>query len=100
LLLPPQTERRNQILEPQVSVTLVRDERTVEGGWMRRFYDLQLGRRRSPIFAMTFTVMYAIDPTSPLANATASSLATEVVETSNGFSRDSRLHAAGLAGPR
>jgi len=73
-------ERRNQILEAQVSVTLVRDERTAEGEWMRRFYDLQLGRQRSPIFAMTFTVMHAIDPTSPLANATASSLATEAVE--------------------
>jgi inward rectifier potassium channel len=73
-------ERRNQILEAQVSVTLVRDERTAEGEWMRRFYDLQLGRQRSPIFAMTFTVMHAIDPTSPLSNATASSLATEAVE--------------------
>ena len=70
-------ERRNQILEAQVSVTLVRDERTAEGEWMRRFYDLQLGHQRSPIFAMTFTVMHAIDAASPLANATASSLATE-----------------------
>ena len=50
--------RRNQILEAQVSVTLVRDERTAEGEWMRRFYDLQLARHRSPIFAMTFTVMH------------------------------------------
>jgi inward rectifier potassium channel len=73
-------ERRNQILEAQVSVTLVRDERTTEGEWMRRFYDLQLGRQRSPIFAMTFTVMHAIDPASPLWNATASSLATEAAE--------------------
>jgi inward rectifier potassium channel len=73
-------ERRNQILEAQVSVTLVRDERTAEGEWMRRFYDLQLGRQRSPIFAMTFTVMHAIDPASPLWNATASSLAAEAAE--------------------
>jgi inward rectifier potassium channel len=73
-------ERRNQILEAQVSVTLVRDEHTAEGEWMRRFYDLQLGRQRSPIFAMTFTVMHAIDPASPLWNATASSLATEAAE--------------------
>jgi inward rectifier potassium channel len=73
-------ERRNQILEAQVSVTLVRDESTAEGEWMRRFYDLQLGRQRSPIFAMTFTVMHAIDPASPLWNATASSLATEAAE--------------------
>jgi inward rectifier potassium channel len=73
-------ERRNQILEAQVAVTLVRDERTAEGEWMRRFYDLQLARQRSPIFAMTFTVMHPIDPASPLWSATASSLAAEAVE--------------------
>jgi inward rectifier potassium channel len=73
-------ERRNQILEAQVSVTLVRDERTPEGEWMRRFYDLQLARQRSPIFAMTFTVMHPIDPASPLWNATAASLTAEAAE--------------------
>jgi inward rectifier potassium channel len=73
-------QRRNQILEVQVSVTLVRDERTAEGDWIRRFYDLQLGRQRSPIFAMTFTVMHPIHTASPLATATASSLATEAAE--------------------
>ena len=73
-------ERRNQILEAQVSVTLVRDERTTEGEWMRRFYDLQLARQRSPIFAMTFTVLHPIDPASPLWNATPSSLAEQAVE--------------------
>jgi len=73
-------ERRNQILEAQVSVTLVRDERTAEGEWMRRFYDLQLARQRSPIFAMTFTVMHGIDPASPLWNETPSSLAAQQVE--------------------
>lgn len=73
-------ERRNQILEAQVSVTLVRDERTADGEWMRRFYDLQLARQRSPIFAMTFTVMHKIDSTSPLWDATPSSLAAEAAE--------------------
>ena len=72
--------RRNQILEAQVSVTLVRDERTAEGEWMRRFYDLRLARHRSPIFAMTFTVMHEIDDASPLRNATPSSLAVESAE--------------------
>ena len=72
--------RRNQILDAQVSVTLVRDERTTEGDWIRRFYDLQLARQRSPIFAMTFTAMHAIDATSPLYNASASSLAAEGAE--------------------
>lgn len=72
--------RRNQILEAQVSVTLVRDEHTAEGEWMRRFYDLRLARYRSPIFAMTFTVMHPIDRASPLWNATPSSLASESAE--------------------
>jgi inward rectifier potassium channel len=73
-------QRRNQILEAQASLTLVRDESTAEGEWIRRFYDLQLMRQRSPIFAMTFSVMHAIDAASPLLNATASSLAAESAE--------------------
>jgi inward rectifier potassium channel len=73
-------ERRNQILEAQVSVTLVRDEHTTEGEWIRRFYDLQLARQRSSIFAMTFTVMHPIDTTSPLLNETPSSLTAQGAE--------------------
>lgn len=73
-------QRRNQILEAQASLTLVRDESTHEGEWIRRFYDLQLIRQRSPIFAMTFSVMHAIDNGSPLLNATTSSLAAESAE--------------------
>jgi inward rectifier potassium channel len=73
-------QRRNQILEAQVSLTLVRDEQTGEGDWIRRFYDLHLARQRSPIFAMTFTVMHPIDANSPLSNATPSSMAAEGAE--------------------
>ena len=73
-------ERRNQILDAQVWVALVRDERTAEGDWIRRFYDLPLARQRSPIFAMTFTVMHAIDSNSPLRNASPSSLAADGAE--------------------
>ena len=73
-------ERRNQILEAQVSATLVRDEFTTEGEWMRRFYDLPLARQRSPIFAMTFTVMHPIDLASPLSDATPSSCAEREME--------------------
>jgi inward rectifier potassium channel len=73
-------QRRNDILEARVSVTLVRDERTAEGDWMRRFYDLRLARQSSPIFAMSFTVLHAIDASSPLWNKDASSLAAEAAE--------------------
>ena len=73
-------QRRNEILEARVSVTLVRDERTAEGDWMRRFYDLQLARQYSPIFAMSFTVLHAIDASSPLWKKDASSLSAEKAE--------------------
>ena len=81
-------QRRNQILQAEVAVTLVRDERTAEGILIRRFYDLPLARYRSPVFAMTFTVMHPIDRDSPLSGATAISLAaqnTELVVTASGI---------------
>src|SRR5207237_6456206 len=48
--------RRNQILQAEIGVVLLRDETTHEGEMIRRFYDLKLARHRSPVFAMTFTV--------------------------------------------
>lgn len=67
-------QRRNQILQAEVSLTFVRDEPTAEGDTMRRFYDLKLARHRTPIFAMTFSVLHVIDKDSPLYGATAASL--------------------------
>ncbi len=59
-------QRRNRILEAQVTVTLVRNEITHEGRSMRRFYDLPLVRSQSPIFALSWTVMHPLVPGSPL----------------------------------
>ena len=67
-------QRFNQILEAQQRATLIRDEVTSEGEFMRRFYDLQLVRSQSPIFALTWTVMHAIDESSPLYQLTAKDL--------------------------
>jgi len=67
-------QRRNQILQAEVGLALLRDEQTQEGDTIRRFYDLKLARHRSPVFAMTFTVMHAIDHDSPLHGATAATL--------------------------
>ncbi len=72
--------RRNQILEADVSLTLLRRERTVEGQWMRRFYDLPLSRGHTPVFSLTFTAMHPIDARSPLHGATSESLAAEAAE--------------------
>jgi inward rectifier potassium channel len=68
-------ERQNQILAAEVTMTLVRDEVSLEGDVRRRFYDLRLIRHRSPVFALTFTVMHEIDGDSPLHGETAESLA-------------------------
>ena len=73
-------QRRNQILQAEVGLALLRDERTQEGEMIRRFYDLQLARHRSPVFALTFTVMHRIDENSPLYGETASSLQAQNAE--------------------
>jgi inward rectifier potassium channel len=73
-------ERRSQILQAEVTMTLIRNERTVEGTYMRRFYDLKLERSRTPIFAMSFLVMHVIDETSPLFGATKAKLEEQQAE--------------------
>lgn len=73
-------QRFNQILEAQQRATLIRDEVTSEGDYMRRFYDLQLLRSQSPIFALTWTVMHIIDESSPLHKLTAQELVEQQAE--------------------
>jgi inward rectifier potassium channel len=72
--------RANSIVQAHVTLSVVRDEQTAEGDIMRRFHDLTLVRRETPIFAMTFTVMHEIDEASPIFGATAASLAAEDAE--------------------
>ncbi len=66
LMFRAANQRRNQILEAQLQLTLVRNEMTAEGHAMRRFHDLPLLRNRTPIFALTWTAMHPIDEQSPL----------------------------------
>ena len=80
--------RRNQILQAEVGVILLRDEATQEGTMIRRFYDLKLSRYRTPVFAMSFTVMHEIDRDSPFYGADAASLVqqnAELVVTASGL---------------
>lgn len=80
--------RRNRILQAEVAVTLLRDEETQEGTTIRRFYDLKLARYRTPVFAMSFTVMHEIDRDSPLHGCNAGLLAehnAELVVTASGL---------------
>ncbi|MBE9185047.1 ATP-sensitive inward rectifier potassium channel 10 [Microcoleus sp. LEGE 07076] len=73
-------QRFNQILEAQQKATLILDKVTSEGEYMRRFYDLQLVRSQSPIFALTWTVMHPIDENSPLYQLTALDLSEQQAE--------------------
>jgi inward rectifier potassium channel len=59
-------ERQNWILEAEIRVTVVKNEFNQEGQMMRRFYDIPLVRSQSPLFALSWTVMHAIDENSML----------------------------------
>ncbi|HEY9301539.1 MAG TPA: ion channel [Phormidium sp.] len=74
LMFRTANERHNQIFEAEMHVSLVRDEVSIEGYVMRRFYDLKLVRNQTPIFALTWTGMHIIDETSPLYGETSETL--------------------------
>ena len=91
-------QRSNQILQAEVSAVLLRDEKTLEGAPIRRFYDLKLARYRTPVFALTFSVMHEIDKESPLYGASAASLEAdnaELIVTASGIDETiaQRVHA-------
>jgi inward rectifier potassium channel len=74
LMIRAANRRQNQILQANVQLTLARNETSPEGHAMRRFQDLALARSRSPLFALTWTMMHPINDASPLNGATARSL--------------------------
>ena len=73
-------ERSTQILAAEVQVTVLRYQVNAEGEGFRRFFDVKLARGRTPIFALTFTVMHTIDEASPLYQATPESMALDDTE--------------------
>jgi inward rectifier potassium channel len=84
LIFRAANERRNQIVEAQIGVSLLKNEVTIEGESMRRFYDLKLVRNQTRNFSLSWTVMHQIDESSPLFGETAESLAeaeTDIVVT-------------------
>jgi inward rectifier potassium channel len=88
LMLRVANERSNQILEAQIGLSLLRDEVTAEGQFMRRFYDLKLVRSQTRTFALSWMVMHHIDESSPLYGATPDSLEeaeTDIIVTLTGI---------------
>ncbi|HUO05003.1 MAG TPA: ion channel [Candidatus Binataceae bacterium] len=69
--------RGNRIVEAQVHVSFSRQETTLEGEEVRRFYDLAMARDRSTFFPLTWTVIHPIVKDSPLLGAAAESLAAD-----------------------
>jgi inward rectifier potassium channel len=59
-------ERRNQIVEARVTLTVTQDEDDGAGGTLRRMISLKLERDSSPVFALSWLVMHKITPDSPL----------------------------------
>jgi len=72
--------RANQIVEAQIHVVFARQENTLEGEEVRRFYDLELTRYRNAIFDHSWTAVHPISLNSPLYGATAASLDTADAE--------------------
>jgi inward rectifier potassium channel len=74
LMFRTANKRRNYILEAQLWVTLVRDEHSAEGDFMRRFHDIQLVRSHTPVFSLSWTAMHQILPGGLLDGDTVESL--------------------------
>jgi len=80
LMFRAANQRGNQILNAEVTVSAARQMTTTEGIVMRRFEELKLVRSRSPLFALSWTVMHPIDEASPLHGADIDSLYQDQVE--------------------
>jgi inward rectifier potassium channel len=74
LMFRAANQRGNQILDANVAVTFAFQQTTREGLVMRRFCELELVRARSPLFALSWTVMHRVDEQSPLYGQTPESL--------------------------
>lgn len=66
LMFRTANQRGDAIMDASVTVTLARQHTSREGVTMRRFQDLKLQRSNNSLFALSWTVMHAIDADSPL----------------------------------
>jgi inward rectifier potassium channel len=58
--------RANRIVDVSARVVFARQERTLEGEEMRRFYDLKLQRDRNSLFIYSWTAIHPITEDSPI----------------------------------
>lgn len=67
-------QRHNQIVEAQIQIYLMQDEKTQEGNFLRRFHELKLIRNRTPSFTLSWNIMHSVDEDSPMYGQTLESL--------------------------
>jgi inward rectifier potassium channel len=72
--------RANRIVEANIHAIFVRQEVTVEGDSVRRFYDLPMTRDRSAMFILSWTAVHKIVEGSPLFGQSRESLANTQAE--------------------
>jgi inward rectifier potassium channel len=75
LLVRLANERSTGLVEATLRLSLVREEKTVEGESLRRIHTLALTRSTTSVFAFSWTAVHPIDVTSPLHGQTAETLA-------------------------
>jgi len=66
--------RANRIVDATAHVVFARQETTLEGEQMRRFYDLKLQRNRNALFIYSWTAIHPIDDASAFHGQTAKSM--------------------------
>ena len=57
-------ERLNNVMDAEMSLTAAYDDRTSEGIYYRRFFDLKLMREKTPLFALSMTCTHIVEPGS------------------------------------
>jgi len=80
LMLRMANQRSNQIVEAQISLTLMKSEINAEGVKYRKLYDLALTRSRTPLFSLTWTILHVLTPESPLYGRSLEDLRKDEVE--------------------
>lgn len=74
LMFRTANRRDSHILEAQVQVSFLRNEVSIEGHQLRRFYNLNLVRSQTPVFGLSWLIMHPIDENSPLYQTTGGQL--------------------------
>jgi inward rectifier potassium channel len=66
LMIRVANARHNTISGATARLWLIRGERSAEGQYFRRYYELDLLRNENPVFALSWTIFHVIDESSPL----------------------------------